>query len=246
MATPRTLSSLPATLAVSFLLSPSSAPSKPCTTLSLVTPPRWPVPSRVSPSPKPPSPLASLNPSSPCTQCATPKCLRRRFSNTAPTPGSLTPAGSVPVPPQAASVALSSTLVLSSTPFTLVSSPTSNTKPTKPSVSPSPRPAPTSLTSCSTPPSHGTVPPTSRVKSRSSASSLWRTSRSTKTRPPRKLSRVVHTYAAAPSTRWLISVPTYLSYFFDRLTSGFPLLSRGRAITPIDVSGYSFPPWLWA
>lgn len=51
---------------------------------------------------------------------------------------------------------------------------------------------------------------------------------------------MVHTYAAAPSTRWLISVPTYLSYFFDRLTSGFPLLSRGRAITPIDVSGYSF------
>lgn len=85
--TPATSSSSPATPVVSSPPSQSLTPHKPCSTSSPVTPPRWPVPKMVSPSHKPPSPLASPNPSWLCTQCATLRCWLRRLSNTRLTPG---------------------------------------------------------------------------------------------------------------------------------------------------------------
>jgi phosphoenolpyruvate carboxykinase (ATP) len=99
------------------------------------------------------------------------------------------------------SAALSSIHAPSWTLFTLASSQTSSTRSTILSASQYPRPAPTSPTSSSTPPSRGTAPPTSRARSKSSANSSWRTSRSMRTKPQTKSSRLALTYAAAPSTR---------------------------------------------
>jgi hypothetical protein len=81
--------------------------------------------------------------------------------------------------------------VLSSTPSTRVSSQRLSSRPTRLSACRFPRLAPTFPTSFSTPPSHGTVLPTSRVRSRSSASSSWRTSRSTRMKPPKMSSNLV-------------------------------------------------------
>jgi hypothetical protein len=85
--TPATSSSSPATPVVSSHPSQNLTPHKPCSTSSLVTPPRWPVPKMVSPSHKLPSPLASPNPSWLCTRCDTLRCWLRRLSNTRLTPG---------------------------------------------------------------------------------------------------------------------------------------------------------------
>jgi hypothetical protein len=98
----------------------------------------------------------------------------------------------------------SSTHAPSSTPSTQASSPRPNSKPTRPLAFQSPKPAPTSPTNFSTQQSPGTAPPTSRARLRSSANYSWRTSRSTRIRPPSRLSRVVRMYAAALSTKCAI------------------------------------------
>jgi phosphoenolpyruvate carboxykinase (ATP) len=110
------------------------------------------------------------------------------------------------------SAALSSIHAPSWTPFTLASSQTSSTRSTILSASQYPRPAPMSPTSSSTPPSRGTAPPTSRARSKSSANSSWRTSRSMRTKPQTKSSRLVLTYAAAPSTRPFVDAAFRVSH----------------------------------
>eukprot|EP01085_Mycamoeba_gemmipara_P002602 Mycagemm_TRINITY_DN9630_c0_g1::TRINITY_DN9630_c0_g1_i1::g.2602::m.2602 type:complete len:119 gc:universal TRINITY_DN9630_c0_g1_i1:451-807(+) len=91
--TPRTSSCSLATHSVSCRPSPSLPPSRPCTTLSLATPRRSPVPKWASLSQPPPSRHALAMHSSSCTLASTLKCSLLRFASTAPTCGSSTLAG---------------------------------------------------------------------------------------------------------------------------------------------------------
>merc|ERR1712176_1322034 len=186
--TQRTSSCSPATLVVCCRPSPSSTPSRPCSTSFPVTPLRWPVPRKVSPSRRLPFLPALLSLSWPCTRCATPRCWQTRSPTTTPTHGCSIPAASVLVLPPVASAAHSSTPAPSSTPSTAASWPRSTTRPTTSSTCPCPRRARACPTSSSTPRRAGPAPPTSPARSPSSASCSRITSRSTRTRLRLRLS----------------------------------------------------------